>query len=100
MQFFEFFVGPFGLLRVVSNIDEVQILGFEVGARGELIDGLDLYAAFSWTDSEIKKNLSRSNTVGNKSPYTPDYTLNLGIEYFKDMHEIFSGVAWFEGILS
>ena len=26
MQFFEFFVGGFGLLRVVSNIDEVADL--------------------------------------------------------------------------
>ena len=27
MQFFEFFVGQFGLLRVVSNMDEVEIAG-------------------------------------------------------------------------
>jgi len=32
LQFFEFFVGTFGLLRVVSNIDDVRILGFELGA--------------------------------------------------------------------
>jgi iron complex outermembrane receptor protein len=31
MQFFEFLVGDFGLLRVVNNIDEVQIDGYEVG---------------------------------------------------------------------
>ena len=32
MQFFEFFVGTFGLLRVVSNIDRVDISGVELGA--------------------------------------------------------------------
>ena len=34
MQFFEFYVGPFGLMRTVEGIDEVTIKGLEVGARG------------------------------------------------------------------
>lgn len=78
MQFFEFFVGGFGLLRVVSNIDEVEIIGFEVGAEAAVTDFLNLYAGFNYTDSEIKANSSRPDTVGNKSPYTPDYTVNFG----------------------
>ena len=78
MQFFEFFVGGFGLLRVVSNIDEVEIIGFEVGAEAAVTDFLNLYASFNYTDSEIKANSSRPDTVGNKSPYTPDYTANFG----------------------
>ena len=32
-QFFEFFVGPFGLLRVVSNIDRVDLDGAELGLQ-------------------------------------------------------------------
>lgn len=78
MQFFEFFVGGFGLLRVVSNIDEVEILGFEAGAEAALTDNINLYAGANFTDSEIKANSSRPDTIGNKSPYTPDYTLNFG----------------------
>jgi len=78
MQFFEFFVGGFGLLRVVSNIDEVEILGFELGAEGAVTDNINLYGGFNYTDSEIKANSSRPDTVGNKSPYTPDYTVNFG----------------------
>ena len=78
MQFFEFFVGGFGLLRVVSNIDEVEIIGFEVGAEAAVTDFFNLYAGFNYTDSEIKANSSRPDTVGNKSPYTPDYTINFG----------------------
>ena len=78
MQFFEFFVGGFGLLRVVSNIDEVEIIGFEVGAEAALTDNVNLYAGFNYTDSEIKANSSRPDTMGNKSPYTPDYTINFG----------------------
>jgi len=78
MQFFEFFVGGFGLLRVVSNIDEVEILGAEFGAEFAATDNLNFYLGANVTESEIKENNSRTDTVGNKSPYTPDYTLNFG----------------------
>ncbi|UVO50728.1 TonB-dependent receptor [Sphingomonas sp. SUN019] len=78
MQFFEFFVGGFGLLRVVSNIDRVDLKGAEFNVDARIVDGWTLYGAFNYTDSEIKRNRSRPDTVGNKSPYTPDYTINLG----------------------
>lgn len=78
MQFFEFFVGSFGLLRVVSNIDRVDLKGAELNVDARIVKGWSVYGAFNYTDSEIKKNSSRPYTVGNKSPYTPDYTINLG----------------------
>ena len=78
MQFFEFFVGGFGLLRVVSNIDRVDLKGVEVSADANIVKGWSVYGAFNYTDSEIKRNRSRPTTVGNKSPYTADYTLNVG----------------------
>jgi iron complex outermembrane receptor protein len=80
MQFFEFFVGDFGLLRVVSNIDRVDIKGAEINLTGKVVDGWKVFGSFNVTDSEIKKNASRPYTVGNKSPYTADWTLNLGTE--------------------
>ena len=80
MQFFEFFAGPFGILRVVSNIDRVDILGFEADAKVSPIAGIDLFGSVNITDSEIKRNASRPDTVGNKSPYTADYTINLGMQ--------------------
>lgn len=80
MQFFEFFVGSFGLLRVVSNIDRVDVKGAEVNLTGKIVDGWKVFGSFNVTDSEIKKNASRPYTVGNKSPYTADWTINLGSE--------------------
>lgn len=80
MQFFEFFVGEFGLLRSVSNIDKVRILGAEGSLNLEVAPGYSLFAAANYTDSKIKKNTSRPYTVGNKSPYTPDFTINAGAE--------------------
>ncbi|MEO9461009.1 MAG: TonB-dependent receptor [Marinomonas sp.] len=80
MQFFEFFVGSFGLLRVVSNIDDVDVYGIEFNTSAEVVEGWKFFGSVNVTDSEIKANSSRPSTVGNKSPYTADYTINLGTE--------------------
>jgi len=80
MQFFEFFTGGFGLLRVVSNIDDVEIYGFEGSFSANVTNGWDLFGSFALNESDIKKNSARPNTQGNKSPYTPDYTVNLGTQ--------------------
>jgi len=78
MQFFEFFVGGFGLLRVVSNVDEVEMNGIELTGTWAATEWLNLFAGGNWIDSEIKKNQVRPDSVGNESPYTPEYTFNLG----------------------
>jgi iron complex outermembrane recepter protein len=80
MQFFEFLVGQFGLLRVVNNIDEVKLQGIELGFSAKVTDELRLVGGFNRTLSEIKENSSRPNSVGNESPYTPDYTATAGVE--------------------
>ncbi len=80
MQFFEFFVGPFGLLRVVSNIDEAEVYGAELNLSAEIMPGWSVFGSANVTESEIKENASRPITVGNKSPYTADYTINLGTQ--------------------
>ena len=81
MQFFEFLVGQFGLLRVVNNIDDVKLQGAEISANFKVTDDLRLVAGYSRVMSEIKKNTSRPASVGNESPYTPDYTATLGAEF-------------------
>ena len=78
MQFFEFVVGPFGLLRVNSNIDEVKIEGVELTGVWSPVDWLNLYGGGNLIGSDIKKNTARADTIGNSSPYTPDWTLNFG----------------------
>ncbi len=80
MQFFEFVVGGFGLLRVVSNIDEVDIDGIEASVNFAATDWLSLYAGANFNDTEIKKNTARPDSVGNESPYTPDYTWSAGAQ--------------------
>jgi len=108
MQFFEFFVGTFGLLRVVSNIEEVEITGVELDLSYHFNDNFRLYAGGNHTDSEIKQNSSRPDTVGNPSPYTPDYTFNIGgdVEFplsngmniFARVDAQFVGETWFHTV--
>lgn len=80
MQFFEFYTGGFGVLRVVSNIDKVRLTGAELSANLRIVPGWNLYASGNYTDSEIKENASRPYTEGNESPYTAKYTLNVGTQ--------------------
>ena len=108
MQFFEFFVGTFGLLRVVSNIDKVEIQGAELGADYVLNENWRFFAGFNWLDTEIKENSSRPDTVGNKAPYTPDYTANVsvdfnlpmnnGMEFFARVDGRWVGETWFHTV--
>ncbi len=108
MQFFEFMVGTFGLLRVVSNMDEVEISGIELGANFQATDNFRLYAGANFVDSEIKANSSRPDTVGNESPYTPEYTFNVGgdvdfplsngMNIFARVDAQFIGETWFHTV--
>lgn len=108
MQFFEFFVGAFGLLRVVSNIDEVELYGVEFNANAEIIEGWNIFGSVNLTESEIKANASRPGTVGNKSPYTADYTINLGTQIVAPLADRFdlvmradyriTGPTWFHSV--
>jgi len=108
MQFFEFLVGPFGLLRVVSNIDDVKIDGFEAGIDASLNDWLTFSAGFNWIDTEIEKNTSRPSTVGNDSPYTPKYNHNLAalfdfpingnMDFFANFYYTMVGETWFHTV--
>lgn len=82
-QFFEFFAGPFGLLRAVTTIDKLEILGAEFDAKYQVTPALRLFGGFGISNGEIKKNRNRPNTEGNESPLTPDYTLNVGAQYVK-----------------
>ncbi len=80
MQFFNFFAGPFGLLRTVTNLDAVTIKGAEVDARWKASRYMTLFAGYSLIDSRIDAYAGRPYTAGNAVPYAPKYTANAGID--------------------
>ena len=80
-QFFNFFAGPFGLLRVVTNIDEETLKGAEVDFRWKANDMFSVFGGIGFVDGKIDKYAGRPYTAGNKVPYAPEYTGNIGAEF-------------------
>ncbi len=80
-QFFEFFAGPFGLMRVVTTIEKVKISGFEADFNWAVSDSFRLYGGLGLLDSEIKENINRPFSVGNDVPQAPEETYNLGGQF-------------------
>jgi len=79
-QFFEFFAGPFGLMRVVTTIDETTIQGFEADFNWLMSDNFSMFGGVGFLDSEIKKNTNRPLSEGNDVPQAPEETYNLGAQ--------------------
>lgn len=78
MQFFEFFVGPFGLLRQVTNIDKARAAGVEINANYRVSHAFSFYGGANVMDTKIVKNTTRPGQDGVPIPYAPKYTLNAG----------------------
>jgi iron complex outermembrane receptor protein len=80
-QFFEFYAGPFGLLRAVTTIEELAIQGFELDISAQVTDDLMVFGGMGLLDSEIKENRHRPLSVGNKAPQAADETFTLGASW-------------------
>lgn len=81
MHFFEFFVGSFGLLRSISNIDKVEIRGLEGSVNLRLSRSFSVFGSGNIIDTEIKEFAGRPYTIGNKAPSTPDYQITGGAQF-------------------
>ena len=81
MQIFNFFAGPFGLLRVVTNIDSATLKGVEGNVRWKASNYLTLFAGAATVDSKIDSYSGRPYTAGNAVPYAPKYTADAGADF-------------------
>ena len=107
-QFFNFFAGPFGLLRVVTNIDEVEIYGAEVDFAWAVTDHLTFSGGYGGISSEIKDNANRPYTEGNDLPYAPEGSGALSLDFkmpvFGDLEVMtrldyqYVGETWFHSV--
>lgn len=106
MQDFSFFAGPFGSLRVVTNIEEAEIMGAELDFKWQVNNIFSVFGGIGFTDTEIKEYSTRPYTKGNKLPYIPEYSGTLGGELFipisgtewdlrARIDTIFTGETWF-----
>ena len=97
MQFFNFFAGPFGLLRAVTNLDEVTIKGAEIDARWQINEMFTVFGGYGFTDGNIDKYTGRPYTKGNEVPYAPEYTGNIGAEATFTLTDSLALIARFDG---
>ncbi|MDA5193973.1 TonB-dependent receptor [Govanella unica] len=78
-QYFSFI--PALTAQVITSIDKVDIWGFEFDGMFHVVDGFDIFGAFGYTKTEIKKYSNDPSNVGNWAPYVPRYTVNAGAQY-------------------
>lgn len=84
-QFFEFFAGPFGLLRAVTTIDKLSIRGAEFDINYRITDDITVFSGIGLIDSKIKENRNRPLSVGNVAPQTPEQSATLGVLWEHDL---------------
>ncbi len=109
-QFFNFFAGPFGLLRVVTNIDEAEIWGAEVDFAWAFNEYFTFSGGYGIVDTEIKENQNRPYTEGNDLPYAPESNGTLSLDFrapvFGDLEFTtrvdyqYVGTTWFHSVQS
>lgn len=77
---------PDGITYITSNAGKAHSRGIEIEAKARPLKGLDLIAAFGLAQAEYDEytNTDGVNCAGNDLPISPDYTLNLAVQYRHD----------------
>lgn len=66
----------------LSNAAKATGKGFELEMTAKVTEGLSVMAGFGYTDIEFKTfKDALGDYEGNKNPYAPDYTFNIGVQY-------------------
>lgn len=90
-QFFSFI--PEAGAQIVTNIDRVDVKGFEVELNGRLAGGFDLVGGLGYTDAEIKEYRASPASVGRAAPYVPKLSLSAGLQYTSAITDVLDLVA-------
>ncbi|MEM7639128.1 MAG: TonB-dependent receptor [Pseudomonadota bacterium] len=98
-----FFVDVSTISQIISNLDEVDIAGFDMDVQFQATDELTLYGGLGFTDSEIKSigsadleafltssGVDISQVIGASSPKTTELTLNVGGQFVKPLENGFN----------
>jgi len=80
------YYAPDPLTYLTSNAGEAHSQGIEIEAKARPIKGLDIMAAFGLIDAEFDEYIDTggNDCSGKLMPRTPDYTLNLAVQYRHD----------------
>jgi iron complex outermembrane receptor protein len=80
------YYAPDPFTYITSNAGEAHSQGIEIEAKARPIKGLDITAAFGLGDAEFDEytNTAGNDCSGKTMTSTPDYTLNLAVQYRHD----------------
>ena len=80
------YYAPDPFTYITSNAGEAHSQGIEIEAKARPIKGLDITAAFGLVDAEFDEytNTAGNDCSGKTLTSTPDYTLNLAVQYRHD----------------
>jgi iron complex outermembrane receptor protein len=90
-QLYFVFIGQLGA-QVLTNIDRVNLRGYEIDAQYRIAEGLTAFGGYGYTRSEIGAYALESADVGNAAPYVPRYTANAGVEYAPRLSSALDGL--------
>nr|VFJ53676.1 MAG: iron complex outermembrane recepter protein [Candidatus Kentron sp. FW] len=84
---FQFFFYDFNRkgVQVLDNIDKVYIWGGELEFQGLVTNNLQLFGGIGITDTDIEEYETFPDQVGNHTPNSSGYTINLGAQYGFDL---------------
>ena len=80
------FIGGIGA-QVLINIDEVALDGFEAEVIYRITPDLQAYASYGETNSKITRYSTDPTLVGNRAPYIPNSTFNLGFQWDQNLSQ-------------
>ncbi|MGH8177706.1 MAG: TonB-dependent receptor [Steroidobacter sp.] len=78
----------------LGNLGEVDYQGLEFELRALVAEGFNAYLGVGFTDSEIKESTRAASDVGNQAPLVSEYSVNLGLQYRRDL-QAWAGVSAF-----
>ncbi|WP_345971871.1 TonB-dependent receptor [Sulfurimonas diazotrophicus] len=65
------------------NAGKAEIKGVELSIKQELIEGIDAFINYTYTDAKIVKNSAVPASEGKRVTYTPEHQFNLGMNVSK-----------------
>ncbi len=77
----EFIFGGKKPVMKKANITEVSIFGIDADVKYRVNDQLDLYANYTFTNSEVKEFEDNPELEGKELTYTPKHMFNAGFSY-------------------
>ena len=95
LQVFEFL--PALGLQTIIQVDQAEVIGFELDVLYEVTERLSIQGAFGYTEATVEELLLDPTLEGNRTPYTPKTTANLAATYVHPVTEtldLYTRVDW------